>query len=103
MAREERDEWLAQADLVAHTPHTVTSRKTFAAEVKAAGTEGYAATENQFEVGLRGIAVPLANRAGTVVGAIGVSMATSSCTSDEATRRYVPALKRAADALMDLI
>ena len=103
MAREERDEWLAQADLVAHTPHTVTSRKTFAAEVRAAGTEGYAATENQFEVGLRGIAVPLANRAGTVVGAIGVSMATSSCTSDEATRRYVPALKRAADALMDLI
>ncbi len=103
MADAALDQWLAHASLSAHTPHTLTSRKALTAAIRLARAQGYAAIESQFEIGLRGIAVPLTNRQGEALGALGVSMAISSCALPEAIRRCVPVLKRAADALKALV
>ena len=101
--KREFDDWLARAQLTAHTTHTVTSKRSFAAEVAAARTDGYSAIESQFEIGLRGIAVPLTGRDGVVAGAIGLSMAASTGSLKEASRRCVPVLKAAAAALQGLL
>ena len=69
----------------------------------AARKAGYSIVDSQFEVGLRGIAVPIAGRNGAVVGAIGISMASATCPVKEARRRCVPTLQRTAEALRDLI
>ncbi len=103
LARAELDAWLARARLTAYTAQTVTSKKALGAEVRLARAQGFAVTESQFEVGLRGIAVPLANRGGMIVGALGISMANSTCSADAAIARCVPSLKNAAAALMDLV
>lgn len=103
LPKAEFDAWLAQAELTAHTPQTVVNKKTFAAEVNATRGDGYSAVESQFEIGLRGLAVPLANRRGETIGALGISMAASTCSVKEANRRCLPALRAAALGLMDLI
>ena len=103
LTKAEFDTWLANAELAAYTPQTVVNKKKFAAEVNATRAAGYSAVESQFEIGLRGIAVPLASRRGDIVGALGVSMASSTCGVKEATLRCMPALKAAAQGLMDLI
>lgn len=95
--------WLANAELTAHTPHTVIDKGTFSTEVAAARKAGYSIVDSQFEVGLRGIAVPIAGPHGMVVGAIGISMASATCSVKEARRRCVPPLLRTAAALQDLI
>lgn len=97
------DQWLAGAELTAHTPQTVVSKRALAAEVAATRIGGYSVVDGQFEVGLRGIAVPLSSRDGKVVGAIGISMASATCSIKEAARRCVPPLKAAAAAMHDLI
>lgn len=95
--------WTAGAHWKAHTPHSVTDGNAFAAEARACAAQGYAAIENHYELGLRGIAVPLTNRQGQVLGAIGVSMAASPTPLPEALERCLPPLKRAAQALMELV
>jgi DNA-binding IclR family transcriptional regulator len=49
------------------------------------------------------VSVPLKSRRGVTLGAIGVSMNTSSCTAEAAVERCVPALLSTAQALMDLM
>jgi IclR family transcriptional regulator, pca regulon regulatory protein len=97
------ERWLDEATLTAYTPQTLTSRKTFSIAAAKARAQGYAAIESHFEVGLRGIAVPLTDRQGSTVGALGISMAASTCPADAAIALCVPALQRAARSLMDLI
>jgi IclR family pca regulon transcriptional regulator len=103
MPRATFEAWLAEANLSPHTPRTVTSKKAFAIEVRIARESGYAAIESHFEQGLRGIAVPLTDGHGVVIGALGISMAVSTCPAEEAVARCVPALQNAARALRDLI
>lgn len=95
--------WIAGAHWKAHTPHSITDGNIFANEARTCAAQGYAAIENHYELGLRGIAVPLTNRQGQVLGAIGVSMAASPTTLAEALERCLPPLRRAALALMDLV
>ena len=95
--------WLGASPLTAYTAHTVTAKRAFTAEVDAARTAGYSAVESQFELGLRGIAVPLAGRDGSVAGALGISMAASGSSMSVAVKRCVPALKAAAAELRELI
>ncbi len=97
------DAWLEETELTGFTPHTVTSKRTFAAEVAATRTTGFSAVESHFEVGLRGIAVPLYARDGSISGAIGISMSTSTSSIKEATKRCVPVLREAAEELRNLI
>ena len=61
--------------------------------------QGWGITERQFEIGLRGIAVPLCASAGDVVGALSVSMSIASLGAAASVKRFVPLLKAAAETL----
>ena len=96
---EDLERWLARTPLGAFTPFTVTDKEALRRELTKVRKQGYCVTEGQFELGLRGVAVPLIDSTGAAVGAISASMAISSMTPAVSVRRCVPPLKAAAEQL----
>ena len=92
--------YLERVELVAYTHMTVTDKEVLLREVMAIREAGFGVTENQYEVGMRGISVPIKSRRGDLVGALSVSMSIGSCSRAEATGRCVPALQATANTVM---
>ncbi|MFT3873529.1 MAG: IclR family transcriptional regulator [Nocardioides sp.] len=59
--------------LIALTDRTITDRAELAAALDDVRRQGWAATADELEVGLAGVAVPVCNGHGEVVGALGIS------------------------------
>ncbi|MEB0138442.1 MULTISPECIES: IclR family transcriptional regulator domain-containing protein [unclassified Undibacterium] len=95
--------YLARVELVAYTHLTVTDKTVLAEELATIREQGFAVTENQFEIGLRGISVPLKNRRGMLVGALSISMMIASSSKAEASARCLPALQAAANTMMQWV
>ena len=93
------DAWLADHPLKRYTAQTVTGVREFRASIRRAAVQGFVLLENQYEIGLRGIAVPLRSSEGEVVGAISVSSTIASASTAAARAKCVPALAAAAEAL----
>ena len=97
------DAWLADHPLRRYTPHTVTGSRAFRAAIRRAAAQGFVLLENQYEVGLRGISVPLRPAHGEAVGAISVSSTLASATTAAALGKCVPALTACAEELRALL
>lgn len=91
--------WLADHPLKRYTTQTVTGVRAFRGAIRRAAAQGFVLLENQYEIGLRGISVPLRSSRGEVVGAISVSSTLASTSTVAAQARWVPALKATADEL----
>lgn len=59
--------------LEAHTARTITDPDRFAEELQAILRQGYALQDEEYYLGMRGVAAPIFDAFGTVVGAVGVS------------------------------
>jgi IclR family pca regulon transcriptional regulator len=93
------DAWLADHPLKRYTAHTVTGARAFRTAIRRAAARGFVLLENQYEIGLRGISVPLHSSRGEVVGAISVSSTLASASTTAAQAKCVPALKATAAEL----
>lgn len=93
------DQWIAKTQVKAHTSFTVLDKKQLKREILKMRTDGFGVTESQFEMGLRGVSVPLHDSSGKLLGAISVSMAVSALPANEAIRTFVPLLQAAAEKL----
>lgn len=71
---ETRDAVLSRAPGQARTPFTVTDPAALRAELAAIAQRGWAVVDQELEVGLRSVAVPVRRSDGTVVAAINVSV-----------------------------
>ncbi len=87
--------WLARQTLEARTPHTVTDPKALAAEIAAIRLRGHAAVDQEFELGLRTVSVPLKNYRGEVLAALNVSAQASRMSLEQLTQECLPALLQA--------
>ncbi|MBC3885292.1 IclR family transcriptional regulator domain-containing protein [Undibacterium griseum] len=103
LPEDELHRYLERVELIAYTHLTITDKDALFAELCAIREQGYGVTENQFEIGLRGISVPLKNRRGNLVGALSISMMISSCSKAEATSKCLPALQAAANSMMQWV
>jgi IclR family transcriptional regulator, pca regulon regulatory protein len=92
--------YLDSATLVAHTHMAVMDKNVLFEEIMMMRRQGYGVTENQFEMGIRGIAIPVKNRAGRVIGALSVTSNIAACNREDAIARCVPALQTTANTLM---
>ncbi|MGS0742679.1 IclR family transcriptional regulator domain-containing protein [Glaciimonas sp. GG7] len=92
--------YLERIDLIAYTHLTVMDKEQLFRELVAIREDGFGVTENQYEIGFRGISVPIKNRRGKLVGALSVSMLTAGSSRAEATARCVHALQATANTLM---
>jgi IclR family pca regulon transcriptional regulator len=93
------ESYLKRARLVERTNRTITTvpklRKALA-EVRGAG---YTVLDQELEVGLRSISVPVRDGRGTVVAAINVGTHASRASLDDMRRRFLPPLLNCAQGL----
>jgi IclR family pca regulon transcriptional regulator len=90
---------LAKVDFIQHTKHTVTSRKRLEEILVGVRQDGFALNDQELEIGLRSIAVPVRNVVGTVVAAMNVSSQASRVSRRELLERCLPVLRGAAEKL----
>ncbi|WP_329538931.1 IclR family transcriptional regulator domain-containing protein [Streptomyces sp. NBC_01358] len=92
----ERESRLARTPPHALTPYTVTGPDELRAALDRVLADGYALVDEELEVGLRSVAVPVHDRRGTVVAAVNVAMHSSSRTLEECVTDVLPRLRAAA-------
>ncbi len=90
---------LSKVDFIQHTKHTVTSRKRLEEILATVQADGFALNDQELEIGLRSIAVPVRNVVGTVVAAMNVSAQASRVSRRELLERCLPILRGAAQKL----
>ena len=91
--------FLARVEPAPLTGRTITSADALRAELKRVREQGWAIVDQELEAGLRSVAVPVRDRAGTTVAAINVSVHASRTTLDGIRRKLVPPLRAAAAAI----
>ena len=95
--------WLAQHELKAYTSFTISNKERMRIELARVRTQGWALSEQQLELNHRGIAVPLRDRHGNVVGALSVTMPMGHESSEDVVERVLPVLSETAQAMRNLI
>ena len=91
--------YLRRVTLHAATPKTITSKPELSAELDRVRKRGYALVDEELELGLRSIAVPVATRAGRVVAAMNTGVQASRVSPDEMVTRFLPVLRDGAQRL----
>lgn len=74
---------LSRMSRPALTPHTRTTLKEIMREIGLVRSRGYAISDEELEIGLRSIAVPIRNGRGDLLAAMSLSVATSRMTRDQ--------------------
>lgn len=83
---------LGASRLVARTENTITDMQALLTEIEVTGHRGYALIDQEVEIGLRSIAVPLKTMRGQTVAALNVGLAASVASMEYLVERYLPAL-----------
>jgi IclR family pca regulon transcriptional regulator len=93
------DHWLQECRPIRHTAHTVTDTARLRRIVDDVRRQGYAYVEQELELGLCSLAVPVHNADGRIATAINVSMPYHPDASREALRTVLPQLQLTAAAI----
>ncbi len=91
----EVDTWLATQALEPRTPHTLTDPAELRAEINRVRLRGHALVDQEFELGLRTVSVPLKNYRGEVLAAMNVSVNASRVSLAQLVDDCLPALLQA--------
>ncbi|MBT9372286.1 IclR family transcriptional regulator [Rhizobium sp. CSW-27] len=89
--------------LKAYTPHTRTDPEAVMAELARVRAAGYAVIDQELELGLCSIAVPLADARGRVVAALNIGAPAAQVPAARMAEQYLPALQAAARQLRPLL
>jgi IclR family pca regulon transcriptional regulator len=98
-AQEDLDERLARAAFTAFTPHTIRDATALRAEIARVRAAGFSVVDQELELGLRSIAVPIMKSDGTAFAAINVGVHASRISVEDLTGRILPLLRAAAAEL----
>ncbi|OHV82668.1 IclR family transcriptional regulator C-terminal domain-containing protein [Rhizobium sp. LCM 4573] len=85
---------LSAKPLVARTENTLTDIEALMRELAATRARGYAQIDQEVEIGLRSLAVPLVNARGQTMAALNVGLPANQEPMQEIVGKYLPALLR---------
>ena len=97
----EREGFLATVAIEPLTPNSISERADLIAEIARCAAQGYSLVDEELEVGLRSIAVPVRDRAGRVVAELNISTQASRFSPAEMEREILPPLREAARQIED--
>jgi IclR family transcriptional regulator, pca regulon regulatory protein len=100
---EEIAQLLQKAKIEARTPKTITDRKKILDIIRGVREAGYAANNEELELNLFGLSVPLRNRSGRVVAALNVNSQAVRVTQRRLKDELLPALKSTAESLSGIL
>lgn len=95
--------YLMRVKLKAHTERTITSKEKLLQALETVRRNGYAVIDQELEVGLRSIAVPIKDAHGNVVSAMNVGTHASRLTIRDLETQVLPHLRAAAAELGRLL
>lgn len=99
LSQAEVDAFLAGPGRSRRTPHTIVDAEPVAESVRRAATDGYATSDEELELGMRALAVPVLDGRGRTVAAMSVSTSTARVSASELRDRFHPILAEHATLL----
>lgn len=100
---EQLESLLPRIEFTRYTDRTITSLEKLRQALATVRREGYAIIDQELEVGLRSMAVPVQNPAGRVVAAINVGAHGQRVSIQDMLTRFLPYLRAAAHELCPLL
>jgi IclR family pca regulon transcriptional regulator len=100
---DELDRYLARTKLRPMTEHTVTSVKRLREVLAGVRQAGYAVNDEELELGLRSIAVPVRGASGKVLAALNVGAQAARVSVQQLEQEFLPVLQRGAQELAILL
>ncbi|MBB3931401.1 IclR family pca regulon transcriptional regulator [Kaistia hirudinis] len=99
----EARERLGAAPLPRRTPYTLTDPDAILAELARIRTDGYAVIDQEVEIGLRSIAVPLVSSRRQTVAALNLGLPARGEPIAELVERYLPALRDVSARMREIL
>ncbi len=96
---EQLEQYLAKVNLVPHTTRTITSVEKLRLALRNIRRNGYAICDQEYEVGLRSLAVPVYSSSGRVVATLNLSGNAPRLSVLEMQNRFLTPLRNAASEL----
>lgn len=91
-----RTRFLQRVKLIRHTPHSIVDRNELKMELDRIRAQGYALIDQELEIGLVALAVPVRRADGIAVAAINVGVHAGRADHPRLMTEFLPALKAAA-------
>ncbi|MBT8100638.1 MAG: helix-turn-helix domain-containing protein [Gammaproteobacteria bacterium] len=95
LPEEDLHDYLDQVSLEKLTSNTVTSKVKLRGLIEDAGAKGWSIVDQELEIGLRSIAVPIRDKAGLVIAALNVACPSSRITPEDMHTRILLELQAA--------
>jgi IclR family pca regulon transcriptional regulator len=95
------DDYLTNVELTRHTERTLADPVALRREILRVRQQGWALVDEEFEQGLRALAVPILDGGGSVVAAVNVSMHATRWTVESIVSTLLPQLRAAAAAIAE--
>lgn len=99
LSESELDDYLGKVNFLPFTANTIVNARELGTTLEQIRADGYAISDQQIEVGLRSVAVPVLDAAGRVVSGINIIAHSSRVTVAQMRSRFLPLLREAAQAL----
>lgn len=96
-------DYLSRVELKAYTERTIVSAKRIREILEEVRTSGHALVEEELEIGLRSIAVPVRGASGNVIAALNIGAQATRVSARRMKEEFLPALLRGAQDLSVLL
>jgi IclR family pca regulon transcriptional regulator len=94
---------LSHAQFISHTKHSITDIKALRHALLLVRRDGFSLVDQELELGLCALAVPLRNAAGRVIAALNVGAPVQRVSTQNFVTKFVPHLQEAAQELSTLL
>jgi IclR family pca regulon transcriptional regulator len=99
LPREERKEIVKRITLTRLTSRTIDDKRKLEAVLDQVRKDGYAIVDQELELGLLALAVPIKGPSGNVLAALGVSVGAGRVSHDHLVKKVLPILRRSANLI----
>jgi IclR family pca regulon transcriptional regulator len=94
---------LEHSDLVAYTDHTKADMPGITTELAVIAAQGFAVIDQELELGLGSIAVPLYNASGKIVAAINIGAQTARASTSHMIANFLPLMRKVQSELRPIL
>ena len=95
--------YLQRVEIKQLTPKTMTSKEQLLQIIERTRATGFALTDEELELGLRSIAVPVRNRMNRVMAAMNIGVHASRVPADEMIARFLPVLQENSSTFIHIL